>query len=281
MPWPFKIIIKVFLSYFPGLYPLLKKLGLSQLGQMNVAAYARRIFEIHTQRSYPQGMPANLCILELGPGDSLAGALWGAHHQTQRTYLVDVGSFANREVDLYQNMATEWRNQGLAMPDLSGCETINDVLSVCHGHYLTQGLASLRTIPSQSIDFSWSHSVLEHIRKREFLDIFRELKRITKPGSLSSHLVDLQDHLNHSLNNLRFSEKIWEAEWFARGAFYTNRIRAQEMIRLVEQAGFTVVATERGYWPALPLPRKKLDPAFRDLPDDELRTRTLSLLLRA
>jgi len=47
---------------------------------------------------------------------------------------------------------------------------------------------------------------LEHIRKKEFVDTIIETKRILKPNGICSHEIDLRDHLNESLNNLRFSE---------------------------------------------------------------------------
>jgi hypothetical protein len=47
----------------------------------------------------------------------------------------------------------------------------------------------------------------------------------------------------------------------------------------MRRAGFTIAAEQRGCWPALPLPRGKLDRQFRDLPDVELLTRTAHVLL--
>jgi hypothetical protein len=281
MPWFFKIPIKILLSYFPRLYPVIKKLKLSQLGQMDTTSYAHHIFKIHTSRSFPDGFPPDLCVLELGPGDSIATAILGSAYRIQKTYLVDASAFASQDLKLYRRMSAIWKENGLDVPDISGQKTIDGILDICRGIYLTNGLESLKGISDHSIDFSWSHSVLEHIRKREFLATFIELKRITKPGGLSSHIVDLQDHLDHNLNNLRFTETLWEADWFARGTFYTNRIRAQEMLDLITQAGFKILQTDRGYWPKIPLPREKMNSLFQDLPELELRTRTLSVLIQA
>lgn len=91
-----------------------------------------------------------------------------------------------------------------------------------------------------SIDFIWSQAVLEHIRKSEFLDTMLELHRILRPNGVCSHVVDLKDHLGGALNNLRFSEKLWESNFMASSGFYTNRIRYSEMLDIFHQAGFSV-----------------------------------------
>ena len=51
---------------------------------------------------------------------------------------------------------------------------IEEILKSTNAVYLTNGLSSLKLINSLSLDFVWSHSVLEHIRKSDFLDIQKE-----------------------------------------------------------------------------------------------------------
>lgn len=79
-----------------------------------------------------------------------------------------------------------------------------DVLAATNSQYFTDGLSSLRSIPTHSIDFIFSQAVLEHLRKHEFLDMMKELRRILKPTGICSHQVDLKDHLGGALNNLTF-----------------------------------------------------------------------------
>ena len=77
-------------------------------------------------------------------------------------------------------------------PDFSMAASFEDILRICNAEYLTNGVSSLRQIASGSIDFVWSHSVLEHVRKNELGTVLQELKRILKPGSLSSHNIDFR-----------------------------------------------------------------------------------------
>lgn len=281
MLWPLKIIIKVILAHLPIPYRFWQKLGLFRHGQMDRAGYAEKIFSIHTNLAYPNGAPKNLRLLELGPGDSLASTLLAYALGAAEIHHVDVGDFATHDMTVYQKIAHDLTARGLNIPDLSSCPSRADMLHLTRGHYHTHGLDDLRKLPDHSIDFSWSHSVLEHVRRRDMPALFHELKRVTTPGGFSSHLVDLQDHLDHSINNLRFPEWLWEANWFAAAGFYTNRLQAGTLRRMAENAGFKVVSTTRGHYPALPIPRTKLAAPFRDLPDDELRTRTFSLVLQA
>ena len=66
--------------------------------------------------------------------------------------------------------------KGYVMPDISRAKTRADILEKCNAEYLVDGFKSLNKIKSGSIDFLFSHSVSEHIRKKEFLKTILELK---------------------------------------------------------------------------------------------------------
>ena len=102
-----------------------------------------------------------------------------------------------------------------------------------------------------------------------------------KPSGIASHRVDLQDHLSGALDNLRFSDALWESDLFAGSGFYTNRIQYGEMLGLLEQAGFAVEDLGCRRWDRLPTPRARMARRFRELPDEELRVRGFDVLLRA
>jgi SAM-dependent methyltransferase len=170
--------------------------------------------------------------------------------------------------------------QGFATPDLSGLEGFDDLLALCSAKYGTQGLDSLKAIPDGSVDFVWSQAVLEHIRRDAFLETLSELRRVMRPGGICSHRIDLQDHLDGSLNNLRFSRRLWESDFMSRSGFYTNRIRFSEMLSFFKNAGFEQNVIEIRRWDHLPTPRAQLDPEFRVLSDDELRVSGFDVILK-
>lgn len=178
-------------------------------------------------------------------------------------------------------MANFLIQEELPAPNLQNCESLEDVLAHCSAQYLTSGLSSLQTIPNGSVDFIFSTNVLEHIRHPEFLDLMRELRRVISDKGICSHRVDLKDHLNYALNNLRFSEQIWESNLFAKSGFYTNRIQSSQMLDVFRQAGFEVEVKEEKRWPKLPIPRSKLSKAFIHLSDEELCVSEFLVLLRS
>ena len=99
-------------------------------------------------------------------------------------------------------------------------------------------------------------------------------------GGCCSHTVDLTDHFNGQLNNLRFSEAWWEGRLFANSGFYTNRMRFREMMSIFRSSGFEVEQTSIRAWKQSPIDRKHLDPKFSVLGDEDLLTNGFDVVLR-
>ena len=93
-----------------------------------------------------------------------------------------------------------------------------------------------------------------------------------KKDGFMSHQVDFKDHLEGSLNNLRFSNFVWESYLFRNSGFYTNRIRFYEMVSIFENKGFEVQILDLKKWNILPLNLKKISKQFRELKHDDLLT---------
>jgi SAM-dependent methyltransferase len=218
--------------------------------------------------------------LELGPGDSLDSAIIARAFGAAQTYLVDVGRFASPDLACYREMESHLRHSGLQPPDLSGCRTVDDFLSATSARYLTEGMASLRTIPTASVDFIWSHAVLQHVRRDEFLSTLKELRRIQSPDGVGSHRLSIRDILGGNLNDLRFSDRVWESPVMAQSGFYTNRIRYGRLLELFREAGFTPEIRKITRWKTLPTPRKKMDPQFASLPEEDLSVSGFDVVLR-
>lgn len=210
LPWWSKIGAKLVLSRLPVAYGIWQRLGLFRHGYMDTAQYALGVFSSHVERAGLAGRLAGKTVLELGPGDSVATALIAKAFEA-RAILVDAGAFARPDIAAYRPLADALRTAGLAPPPLDNVKTLDDLLAACDASYLTQGLASLRAIADESVDLVFSQAVLEHVRKHEFLETQRALARLLKPDGVCSHRVDLCDHLGGGLNNLRFSERLWES----------------------------------------------------------------------
>ena len=274
MNWRLKIASKVILSRFGVPYDRWRRLGFFRLGQMDRPDYALKIFGLHQRRAFPDGRLNGMTVLEIGPGDSLASAVVARTHGAAETLLVDAGTFASRDVTLYRAIAGALTEAGLDAPALEDAATLEEVLARCSARYLTDGVQSFAALADGSVDFIWSHSVLEHIPVNELPLLMHEMRRVLKPGGRMSHNIDFQDHLGHALNNLRFSEARWEAPLMRDAGFYTNRVRALTMHAMMREAGFDIIEENFGRWSALPTPHAALDAQFRILDEAELLIRT-------
>lgn len=278
-PWWIKIGAKVMLSRLPARYRLWQRLNLFVHGDMQHPEYAARVVREHMERAGWCNFD-NRTVLELGPGDSLASAVIAAALGARQAILVDSGAYATHDMKKYRALVAHLAEAGLRPPDISSCETTADLLAVCNARYLTDGLVSLRSLPSSTVDFVFSHAVLEHVRKRDVLDTLRETVRCMRTSAIASHSIDLRDHLGGALNNLRFSEELWETEWMAASGFYTNRLRCAQLCDLCRAAGFEVTVVSKQRFGRIPTSRRKLHAPFDALPDDELLISAFDVVLK-
>lgn len=281
IPWPAKIALKVLLSRLPLPYASWRTLGIFRHGSMLRPEYAFNVFNGHFSRSAGADQRETpMVALEIGPGDTLFAAIVAKTAGIAETYFVDSAPYASRDVRRYYEMRDFLLDRGLPCVLPEKVESFEALLESLNAHYLTAGLASLKTLPDASIDFIWSHTVLQHIRRNEFESTMRELYRILRPGGACSHCVDLQDMVGGALNNLRFSEETWESDFVATSGFYTNRIRYSEMLDIFKRAGFSCEVVSVQNWDAPPTPPHKMAAPFNALPADELRIMGFDVVLR-
>jgi len=273
VPWWAKIAAKMALARLPIPMRAWHRLGLFVPGFMRDPDYAIGVFEAHWRRA---GSPAaGFTYLELGPGESLATALVAWAYGARGGVLVDAGDFAVRDVASYRPLIERLAQNPRVrdVRELKELSSLDALLAKVGAEVRTDGLAGLKTLPSDSVDLVFSQAVLEHVPLADFAATANELHRIQKPSGIGSHRVDFKDHLQGSLNNLRFSEATWEKPWFARrSGFYTNRLRFSAMRDAFTRAGFSVTVPEQNRWAAAPIPRSKIARPFRDLADDDLKT---------
>src|SRR3990172_2063726 len=269
IPWWIKLGAKLVLSRLPIGYAVWQRLGLFRHGCMDTSEYAIQVFHSHAEKTRGKDQLRGKTVLELWPGDSIASAIIAAAHGAQ-AILIDTGRFVRADIVPYLELERALVKRGLRPPDLSLCRSIDDILKHCSARYMTRGLVSLRQIEAESVDLIFSQAVLEHVRRRDFLETMRECRRVLRSSGICSHQIDLRDHLRGALNNLRFTERIWESEFFATSGFYTNRISYTEMQNFFKQAGFEVEVTGVCRWAALPTSRNRLAKEFKDVSDEEL-----------
>ncbi|HWU95357.1 MAG TPA: class I SAM-dependent methyltransferase, partial [Sphingomonas sp.] len=252
IPWWAKLYGKMVLARIPASYQAWTKLPIFRHGAMKNVDYAARVFERHLANA-PKPISGN--CLEVGPGDSLFTAINAAAAGFDGAYMVDAGAFASRDLDAFKQVAAA---RGLDAARIAGWASLDAALSDLGGIYLTDGLASLRTMPDQSVSFIFSQAVLEHVRKHEYEDFIAETFRVLKPGGVASHRIDLKDHLQAGLNNLRFTERAWESPFFVRSGFYTNRLTLDDHVAAFDKAGFVLDTVKPDHFAKMPIARSSL-----------------------
>ncbi len=280
IPWWLKIVMKIVLSRLSISYKVWQKLNLFRHGLMDEPEYAYRTFLRHFENAKIDSHKNDFVMLELGPGDSLASGIIAGCYGAKESYLVDRSDDAIKSNQSYLGFFTflQQEIEGVSLPenDLS----ITEICDRWNIHYLIEGLASLKKIPDNSVDFLWSQSVLEHIRKADFEEYARQFRRILKVDGVSAHGVDLKDHMSYSHNNLRFSEKIWESDFMASSGFYTNRILFSEMTAIFANSGFDVETINIEKWAALPTKRSSLSSEFAELLEEDLVISDFDIILK-
>jgi len=282
IPWQLKVISKIFLSRIPTSYSFWNSISLFRHGDMNSPDYAYAVFTKHFNRvvsSRNRKLPTSFVAMEIGPGDSLFSSQLAKCYGAKRTYLMDAGHFVTYDPSDYNSMHKFLKEKGLSLEEFSAPSSLNMYLSEMDCIYGTKGLESWKEVPDKCVDFLWSHAVIEHIEKDDFLSHLKEMKRVMKSDCISSHRIDLKDHLGGALNNLRFNSNLWESSLFKGAGFYTNRLRYSEIINYMEESGFNVKVINIDRWENLPTPRKKISREFDCFSDDDLCVSGFDVLL--
>lgn len=278
IPWWLKIIIKIIISRLPINYYQWSSVNLFRHGNPDDQFLYLEKFIKHFNLAFPYKKPKDFVCLEIGPGDSISSGIIAHAFGATKTYLIDVGDFVIRDIEYYKDFSEMLKKKNIKTLDISKVNSFDEMLLKFNIIYLKKGLSSLEKIPESSVDFLFSHSAIEHIRLLELPKIINETKRLMNENGKISHNIDLMDHLDYSLNSLRFSEKIWESPLFANSGFYTNRLRYGQIIKLFENAGFEIVFKDSGAWKAIPIKKKYLHKSFRFLSKSDLLIRTMHIV---
>ena len=107
-----------------------------------------------------------------------------------------------------------------------------------------------------------------------------ELYRVLKIDGVISHQIDLRDHLGGGLNNLRFSDKLWESNFFANSGFYTNRIGFDKMLLTFKSLNFKFEILNIERWFLLPLKKDRMNKKFREQSEDSLKVKVFDIILK-
>ena len=133
-------------------------------------------------------------------------------------------------------LTLDWPPAGLVpIPHRDRVEADPDRLAL----YLGKSARAV-TEPDSSFDITFSVAVFEHVRRHDVLPVFRELHRVTRPGGMGFHRIDLVDHYYRHSDPFRFLRlSAREYGWmYSRRGSSSNRFRMDDFEALARQAGF-------------------------------------------
>jgi SAM-dependent methyltransferase len=263
------VLTRVVLNQGPGLLPGGQDRALLDLiasgRQVNGSAlYNFGVFNYYSAlwRKYGKGSDSP-AILEIGPGANLGqGMLFVATGAAKYTGL---DLYRDPELDNRYSYAAAYGLLNLVAPStvrlkaeqIFTVEGERVVFNPERIQYLSPRQSHDIGLPPGTIDFAFSHSVLEHVADPE--GTFAALLKVLRKGGITAHHFDLRDHTDNSkpLEFLKVGEPEWKAQFTGANAFrYTNRWRLPDLVRSMQSTGFTILAVE-------PTERTPVDEAIR------------------
>jgi SAM-dependent methyltransferase len=258
--------------------------------------FARALSHLASYEEHGAGVaPAEATFFEFGAGWDLAIPVAFALLGVGRQVVIDIRPSARPElvsdtIARFDRLRPELEETaGRPLRDLGGRVTSVAELEPRLGiRYLAPCDARETGLPASSVDFVSSTDTCEHIPGEDLAEIFRECRRLLRPGGAFSCRIDLQDHyayFDHGIsryNFLRFSDRAWAL--VNSPLHFQNRLRAPEYLLLVREAGFELLAenpsgpSEQGLSELKGLP---LAEPFRRYSLDELGVTILGFVARA
>ena len=131
-----------------------------------------------------------------------------------------------------------------------------------------------RTLDRQSVDLVISQAVLQDMghepAKSELAGTFQAMSRWLRKGGVMSHQINFAFPGNPEWNHhWRYSDAAWRVVRGNRPLF-ENRVPLSVYLALCDENDFEVVSVKRVEQEGLP--REKVAPRFKDLPEDDFRT---------
>ncbi|HEY2956438.1 MAG TPA: hypothetical protein VGK89_14460 [Candidatus Eisenbacteria bacterium] len=298
-------------SYVPG-FNAMKRKG---TGGSDSARYCYSVWLRHLLLACEAGMPSvPKSIAELGPGDSLGAGLAALLSGASRYTALDrtVYAFPERNLAVFEELVALFRNRAeipgdaefpLVWPPLAQTafptnlvtderlvrapaparlEAIRDAIrnpggaDACLRYVAPWNLAE--NIVGDPVEFLFSQAVLEHVD--DVPGTHRFVHTWLKPGGFASHTIDFCCHgLDPRWNaHWTYSPLVWKLIQ-GRRPWRLNRQPYSLHLRALAATGFEVVYEKRRAVPSA-VRRDQLAGTFRDLPESDLETNSVTMLLR-
>jgi SAM-dependent methyltransferase len=145
---------------------------------------------------------------------------------------------------------------------------------------LLHGAVDSLPLPDGGADVVLSNVFLEHVLRVD--DSFRELARITRPGGIHVHHIDVSDHVRYTSKDTHPLDFLRMRAPFADGLYNgSNRLRVPQLRELFERHGLEVLDCRIAFdVPVTDELRASFVEPFRSMTNDDLRPTSAVFLAR-
>jgi SAM-dependent methyltransferase len=183
-------------------------------------------------------------IFEFGAGKSLSQNIFLSQYCESQT-VVDL--FPMLDIGLVNDAASTISKQ---YPSIvyHAMTNISDIERYYRVRYISPFDAATTPFDDDTFDGCVSTDTLEHIPEGAIIAIFKELRRIIRPGGMISAVIDYSDHYSHTdthigpLNYLQYSAN--EFKKHNHMVHYQNRLRHYDYARLFTGLGYLCLRSE-------------------------------------
>lgn len=277
--WRLKILIKTILSICFIRRAWLYRLGLLKKCDINDFDLIIRKFLVHEERILAV-VNSDECLVEIGTGDSVATGMFYFLIGGGRSVLVDIEEPKVKSPIFYKSLAkkfSEGREGQIQrrLDDILRQTDFSSLCNVCNIEYYTRGLNDPNIRLYTQFDYIVSHSCLEHIPQREMTNLYHIHAFGLKTGGKFSHNIDLQDHLDYSINHLRLGSWFWENSVVQNAGFYVNRVSCSGWTSFFNRPPLSVSEIDVGRHTSFPIDFRRLSTEYRYRGVDDLLIRTM------
>jgi hypothetical protein len=250
MNWKLKSLAMHFLAHAPGSLVIHRWLQrnctgryLDCLSDDVLAAY-----NYHVRNFERLPAPEQSSALEFGVGRNLLTPLLLSAVGARQIFAYDIDRLAT--VEQINHVIRQLRMLDVPCPGQAWREIENieiDLKNFYRINYFAPCDVRHTALPTESIDFVYSTSTLEHISRADIVSIVTECRRLCSPSALMSFIIDYHDHYSTfdiaitRFNFYRYSESTWK--WFNPRNHFQNRMRHSDYEALFETCG--LIALEK------------------------------------
>ena len=233
------------LSYIPGLYSWWD--GRRPTGNSYTSAYSKSIWKYHLKnyQKFSEKHNKPKIVAEFGTGASIGSLIAALKDDIKLVVGLDLIPYANNYC-LNKKLVDEIIPFN-KYPELNKKTTL-EIKNLMHSgsesaiKYFAPW-TDKSIIPSEYIEFIYSHSVLEHIDFPE--NAYREMFRILKKDGLMSHKIDHSSHkITKSWNGHYAINDFWWRIIRGRKPYLLNRLTPAEHKKIIINSGFKIIHEE-------------------------------------